>query len=117
MQKLFAAQFQHEVLEHIVLDCGLNPKELGSKMPKLEFNDPDIDYMIKLKTHAVYLFEHSVASLSEVRHMLGFNTKVDDKDMYTYRVKLPGLLSTAPDKTKETENLLNPQNQHTGRVN
>ena len=118
IQKLFAQQFQHEVLEHIVLDLGYNPKELGEAMPRLEFNDPDIDYMIKLRTHSVYLYEHSVITQSEVRNALGLNPDIDQSDMYIYRVKLPvSGLSADIDKGAETENLINPQNQHSGQVN
>lgn len=119
LQRQFAAQFQHEVLEHLLLDLGFDPRKLGDAMPKLMFNDPDLDYMIKLRTHYTYLYEHSVITQTEVRTLLGLNPTVDQEDMYIYRVKIPTLLlsapsqkSTQPEKGQETENLLNPQNQH-----
>jgi len=65
-------------------------------MPKLMFNDPDLDYMIKLRTHYTYLYEHSVITQTEVRTLLGLNPTVDQEDMYIYRVKIPTLLLSAP---------------------
>lgn len=122
-QKLFAQQFQHEVLEHIVIDMGYNPKTLVDKMPKLIFNDPDVDTLVKLQNQAVYLYEHSAITFSEMREQLGMHTEVDEEDMYIYHVKKPqvewqaeakpGLINTEPENSAETENKVNPQNQHT----
>ncbi len=119
-QKLFAQQFQHEVLEHLVIDSGFNPKQLGNQMPKLVLNDPSMDAMIKQQNHATFLYEHSVIPFKEVRTMLGLDSNVDEKDMYIYHVKMPVIELqkdlSMPDNQQETENLINPQNQHTNNV-
>lgn len=121
-QRLFAQQFQHEVLEHIVIDLGYNPKTLGNAMPKLVFNNPDFDALVKQQNQAVYLYEHSAVTFSEMREMLNMNTKVNEEDMYIYHTKKPliewqaeakNMLSSEPDKQNETQNKINPQNQHT----
>jgi hypothetical protein len=111
------------VLEHIVIDMGYNPKTLVDKMPKLIFNDPDVDTLVKLQNQAVYLYEHSAITFSEMREQLGMHTEVDEEDMYIYHVKKPqvewqaeakpGLINTEPENSAETENKVNPQNQHT----
>ena len=123
-QKLFAAQFQHEVLEHILIDLGYNPKKLGEDMPRLEFNDPDIDTLIKYQNHAVYLYEHSAIPFAEMRERLGLKPTVNEEDMYIYKVKMPLIEKQAelkmsiganaePENGQETENKVNPQNQYT----
>jgi hypothetical protein len=58
-------------------------------MPKLKFNEPDIDTLIKYQNQIVYMYEHSAITQTEMRQKLGFNPKIDEKDMYIYKVKIP----------------------------
>jgi hypothetical protein len=58
-------------------------------MPKLVFNEPDIDLAIKKQNHAVYLYEHSAITQSEMRKLLDMPKISEQEDMYIYRVKIP----------------------------
>ena len=121
IQKLFAAQFERSVLEHIVFDLGYKPDKLGDAFPQLIFAEPDIDKHVKLENHAVFKYEHSAITEDEMRKLLG-KTPIDSserKKMYIYKVKIPAAVETQKqinnliENAGDTENRIQPQNQHT----
>lgn len=108
-QKLFQAQFNSQVLEHIIACLGYSPLKLGDAKPELEFGDPDLDMLIKQQNNTVFLFEHNAITFEEMRNQLGLSPNVNEDDLYVSKI------GTLRAKARETENRVMPKNQWTER--
>ena len=88
-QRTFAQQINSNLLVHLVMDAGYDPLKLGNQMPIFMFNEPDVDLLIKKQNNAVYLYEHSQITETEMRKMLNMNPVPDAErqDMYVNRVQ------------------------------
>lgn len=122
-QKVFSEAFETQFLDHILMDMGFNPEEVEEEQrPKLIFPDPDIDSMIKLENQTIFLYEHNAITEDEMREMLKMRPVTDLQrskmhfDLITLRqIKEAG--KVAQQNNADTNNRVNPQNQHTGSGN
>ncbi len=78
--------------EHLILDGGFAlSKVRHEEFPLLQFPDPEVDLNIKRENHAIYKYEHSAITQSEMRTAINHSpvSGKNEKGMYIYKVKVP----------------------------
>ncbi|MBT9164337.1 MAG: hypothetical protein DDT23_00332 [candidate division WS2 bacterium] len=116
-QTLLSIFINEFIIRELLLEVGIDVINDSKKSVFFKFNEIDIDLQIKKEVHSIYKYEHNITSEDETRIALGYNILGDKEErMHLHRVKIPTMLTRysvgTKDDTKETDNLLVPQNQH-----
>ena len=98
----------HFILRELLLEGGYDPFLNPDHTAQFEFNEIDIDMQIKLENHIIYKYEHNAISHSEMRQALGLEP-VTDFSLFNGNL--------FKKDTSETDNKVNPENQHSEFIN
>lgn len=113
IQDTFAQQFNFYFLRQLLKEKkGFDKKNIfklsDEELPKIIFPEPDSSLMVKLNTHEIYKFEHSIQTEDETRRNLKMPQLTEEK-----RKKLFQNMYGTTGSLLETNNIVQPQNQHT----
>lgn len=113
IQDSFSEQFNFYFLRELLKEKKDFKKEEifyleDNELPKLVFPEPDTELMIKLNTHEVFKFEHSIQTEDESRQNMNMEPIKD-------RSKLFQNMYGKGANSQETNNLNQPQNQHSNQ--
>lgn len=113
IQDTFAQQFNFYFLRQLLKEKkGFDKKKIfklsDEELPKIIFPEPDSSLMVKLNTHEIYKFEHSIQTEDETRRNLKMPQLTEEK-----RKKLFQNIYGTTGSLLETNNIVQPQNQHT----
>ncbi len=92
-QSVFALQFQHEVINEILLEGGFNPILNEKDIVNLVFNEINLDTKIKMENHEVNKFQSNVITMEEMRRNLGLRTdNIDENRLFANMITQQNVL-------------------------